>query len=279
MKANDPNILSLMKITNYEGKTIPWEYNLFPDGQVQFKVLKENVEFLKNITSVKDFKLSVKVSLCNPTILDLFNQFKSMFSYPNVTINYFYGARCDKFESGDYYVCNVAQIEIRTNGIVKYLAPHCDEMLDPDDVIFYIPDCINLKDYHSVICPDESAYRRYKKFLNSNHVSVCEKVRDQETGRIISHKVPNHSPNFRKVLVLDDLCDGGATFISVANSMPENVEKHLFIFHGVFSNNALERLTDVFDKIFVSNSLPNYKESKERIADFDNKVVVFDVWE
>jgi hypothetical protein len=35
----------------------------------------------------------------------------------------------------------------------------------------------------------------------------------------------------------------------------------------------------VFDKIFVSNSLPNYKESKERIADFDNKVVVFDVWE
>jgi phosphoribosylpyrophosphate synthetase len=61
--------------------------------------------------------------------------------------------------------------------------------------------------------------------------------------------------------------------------MPENVEKHLFIFHGVFSNNALERLTEVFDKIFVSNSLPNYKESKERIADFDNKVVVFDVWE
>lgn len=270
MKANDPNILSLIQIKDPSGNIIPWEYNLFPDGQVQFKIKK--CYLVQN----NMLNFDVKASLCNPTILDLFNQLR--YTIPNCSfyINYYYGARCDKYTTDEYVVCNVAQKQSSNN--TKYLAPHCNKLLEDSMYEFYIPDCINLNDYHLIVCPDESAFKRYENLIKNHNCMICEKERDQDTGRIISHKIPNFSPNFRKVLVIDDLCDGGNTFISVADSMPSETEKHLFIFHGVFSNNALGKLTEKFDKIFVSNSLPNYKEQMARIPNFEDKVVVFDVW-
>ncbi len=260
-----------MQIKDQHGTIIPWEYNLFPDGQVQFKIKKS---YLEN----QGLSLEVKASLCNPTILDLFNQLKFTLPFCSFNINYYYGARCDKSSTDEYIVCNVAQQHASTEYSTSFLAPHCNKLLESDMYKYYIPDCINLNDYHLIVCPDESAFERYEEFIENHNCMICEKERDQDTGRIISHKIPNFSPNFRKVLVIDDLCDGGNTFMSVADSMPSETEKHLFIFHGVFSNNALEKLTEKFDKIFVSNSLPNYKEQMARIPNFEDKVVVFDVW-
>jgi hypothetical protein len=262
--ANDSEILSLMKITDQNGTVIPWEFNSFPDNQVQFKILKSSVE------SATEFH--VKVSLSNPIILDLFNQCNFSLRLNSVIVNYLYGARCDKGESGDYWVSNVAYQmitrDINNAECIQYLAPHCNQMLNPDDAIYDLPDCVKLSDYDCVIFPDESAYLRFSDQIAGCAFTICKKHRDQESGSIISHKIPDLPEGAKKVILIDDLCDGGATFISVKNALPEHIAADLFIFHGVFSKCAPLRLFKHFDNIYVSNSLPHVEKMKK----------VFDLW-
>ncbi len=274
-----------MKIYRQDGTEVPWDFNQFPDGQVQLKILQSLVSLNESY--------NVHVSLPNTVILDLFNQFLYDFDVPNVTINYLYGARSDKNTSGDYYVSEVPNrifselYASRGYDInVKFLAPHCDNLIQNKTYFSYtfnLPSCVNLKDYDLVIFPDESAYRRYASQLSDSEFLVseflvCQKERDQVTGQIVSHKIPDLPDYVKKVIVVDDLCDGGFTFISLAQSLPPQVEKHLFVFHGVFSNNGLEKVCDEYSKVFVSNSLPNYQDSFELIPNFSDRVVVFDVW-
>ncbi len=269
-----------MKITDSSGNVIPWDYNLFPDGQVQLKILRSLIS--------NNESYSVKVSLPNTLILDLFDQFMADFDVPHVTVNYLYGARSDKDTAGDYYVSKIPhrilnRLLDHNSGVnVDILAPHCDDIIGKQSFLqtnFDLPDCVDLSDYDLVVFPDESAYRRYSSQIGGSSFLICQKERDQETGKIISHNIPALPDHVKKVIVIDDLCDGGFTFISLARSLPDNVDRHLFVFHGVFSNNGLEKVCDSYSKVFVSNSLPNYKESEELIPNFSDRVCVFDVWE
>lgn len=88
-----------------------------------------------------------------------------------------------------------------------------------------------------LICyPDSGAAKRYGELQD---FIVAEKERDQLTGRILGHKLleSKHNLEGKNVLVVDDLCDGGATFKSVAKMLSDqgvtNVD--LYVSHGVFS--------------------------------------------
>jgi phosphoribosylpyrophosphate synthetase len=283
--ANDPDILSLMKITDQNGSIVDWSYNAFPDGQVQGKIPKIAYESSNE-------EISVKVSLTNPIILDLFMQLVYSTSPRKVTVNYLYGARCDKAESGDYYVCNVARkvlndIWTATRNSSDFLAPHCFDLF-ADYMTTYknfnatydLPDCVNLNDYDCIVFPDESAYQRFKDQVIGYKYVICEKHRDQETGNIISHIIPKLPDGTKKVILLDDLADGGKSFENVAEQLSDGVKADLFIFHGVFSNNALERLLKKFNKIIVTNSLPAPEKQKVLLPEEDqDRVIIVDVWD
>ena len=283
IQANDPEITSLMKISNtITGATLPWQFSAFPDGQVQLKVPK---------SAVGDFdQFDVKVSLTNPIILDLFMQLLYSASINRIKINYLYGARCDKIESGDYYVCNVAAKVLEDihdhDGYTRscdFLAPHCLDLVNEysnSKSIYTIPDCVDLSDYDMIIFPDESAFTRYAPQIDGMLYMICEKHRDQESGKIISHKIPALPDHVKKVILLDDLGDALGSFINIAKTTPENVSLDLFIFHGVFTNNALQRGLEYFNKIIVSNSLLAPQKQYEALPDEDkSRVVIFDVWD
>jgi len=278
--ANDPDILSLIKITDQNNKVVEWSYNAFPDGQVQIKIHKNDLH--------DGASFNVKASLPNPIVLDLFYQLMyNSLNYPinSVTVNYLYGARCDKRTSGDYRVANVGyQVLDTIYDIVSdcsFLAPHCvdyfRELGDEDfRPIYTIPDCVDWSDYDCVVFPDKSAHKRYADQLNGKEYVICEKRRDQETGNIISHKIPSLPDGVKRILVLDDLCDYGSSFVNIGKTIPENVKADLFIFHGVFTENAPIRLVEYFDKIIVSNSLPHVNEMVKLVP--QGKLIVFDVW-
>lgn len=279
IQANDPEITSLMKISNtITGVILPWEYNSFPDGQVQLKVPK---------SAVGDFdQFDVKVSLTNPIILDLFMQLLYSESIQRIKINYLYGARCDKIESGNYYVCNVAAKVLEDihdhDGYIRscdFLAPHCLDLVNEyknSKSIYTIPDCVDILDYDMVIFPDESAFKRYAPQIVAMRYAICEKHRDQESGKIISHKIPALPDHVKKVILIDDLCDFGTTFLNIGKTIPEGVKADLFVYHGVFTENAPTRLIEYFEKVFVSNSLPHVMQMQSLVP--AGRLVVFDVW-
>ena len=113
-----------------------------------------------------------------------------------------------------------------------------------------------------LVYPDEGARKRYDPDGSEycKHRIVFEKTRDQSTGKITGHKVADRTPfkGFPKsYLILDDLCDGGATFISIAKVLRvENppADINLYVTHGVFSK-TLEPLHRAGIRVYTTDSL------------------------
>jgi len=94
-----------------------------------------------------------------------------------------------------------------------------------------------IKTESDVICfPDKGAKDRYgEKLSHDGYPSVmANKVRDQVTGRIIAIALERDVCG-KKVLIVDDLCDGGATFILLAKEMQSAKSISLYVSHGIFS--------------------------------------------
>ena len=111
----------------------------------------------------------------------------------------------------------------------------------------------------TIAFPDLGALDRYGGSFHGDTM-IFDKKRDQATGNIVGHKISGGSYDqpFR-VLIVDDLCDGGATFISVAKAIHEEInpstEVGLYITHGIFSRGREHLLNNGISKIFTTNSL------------------------
>lgn len=73
-------------------------------------------------------------------------------------------------------------------------------------------------------------------------------------------------------LIVDDLCDGGATFLALATKLREyGAEKvYLYVTHGIFSK-KYEELKKVIDHIYCTNSvrdIEGYDNSPSLITDY-----------
>lgn len=86
-----------------------------------------------------------------------------------------------------------------------------------------------------LLYPDAGAKLRYEAYKIGP--SVCaDKVRDQSTGNILKVTI-NGSVKSKRVLIVDDLCDGGMTFCLVAWAALAlgAMEIHLYTTHGLYS--------------------------------------------
>lgn len=114
----------------------------------------------------------------------------------------------------------------------------------------YIADAIDDCSPAALFFPDSGASSRYGHLFGipSFHGT---KIRNQFTGEIVDYHV-NKSPSLKSVLIIDDICDGGATFIKAAQALKANgVEKcYLYVTHGIFSK-GLDELKRYFTKIYA----------------------------
>lgn len=116
-------------------------------------------------------------------------------------------------------------------------------------------------DNHDVICfPDAGASERYKYSFNiDTHSHICfEKVRNQGTGEITGLKLLGTTElKGRSILIVDDICDGGMTFIKVAEALkvyePSSVD--LAVSHGIFSKGKQVLHDAGIRNIYTTNSM------------------------
>ncbi|WEY17814.1 ribose-phosphate pyrophosphokinase [Pseudomonas phage SPA05] len=115
---------------------------------------------------------------------------------------------------------------------------------------------------YQIVAPDIGATKRTEQFAKETGARViirCNKKRDLQTGKIEGFEILNPSdidPEL-PLLVLDDICDGGATFRSVAKALRgySEVLPDLFVTHGIFSK-GVDCLLDDFGCIYTSDTLP-----------------------
>jgi ribose-phosphate pyrophosphokinase len=113
--------------------------------------------------------------------------------------------------------------------------------------------------YDTIIAPDKGAIDRAKNVAAIFHTPlvVADKVRDLSTGQITHYEIPRID-GASKVLVIDDICDGGATFELLAKALPVACERHLYVTHGLFSRGT-KHLLEAYDEIITTNSV--YRET------------------
>jgi ribose-phosphate pyrophosphokinase len=84
-------------------------------------------------------------------------------------------------------------------------------------------------------------------------VVTASKVRVQATGHLVTGELSGESVTGKRVLIVDDICDGGATFIGLAAKLREAgaTDVVLFVSHGIFSR-GVRALTDAgISRVFV----------------------------
>ena len=110
-----------------------------------------------------------------------------------------------------------------------------------------------------LISPDGGALKKIYKvaeFLGGIEVVECSKSRNVKTGKLSGFKVYADDLQGKDCLIVDDICDGGGTFIGLAEELKnKNAGKlYLAVSHGIFSK-GFDDLGKSFERIFTTNSV------------------------
>lgn len=86
-----------------------------------------------------------------------------------------------------------------------------------------------------LICPDAGAEKKILKFKRP--YIMCTKVRDTQTGKITRTVVHADDLTGKDCIIVDDICDGGRTFIEIAKELEAKGARsvELYVTHGLFT--------------------------------------------
>ena len=203
-------------------------------------------------------------------------------------IPYILGARSDRrFEKGgtSYLVDVVAPIvNLQKFESVTCLDAHSDvaqgcierlEVVPNYELVKWAIEQIGSSNFR-IAAPDQGATKKVFELAHNLHIDspilFCVKHRDQKTGKILHTEVPlGTCTDNMDYIVVDDICDGGRTFIEIAKEIKRQYTEaihpvdtnsptcriFLVVSHGIFSNHFSE-MNKWLDGIFTTNSITCY---------------------
>lgn len=142
---------------------------------------------------------------------------------------------------------------------------HLESFIDPSKIFNILNDGKDIRrKYDGVISPDAGADKRATAVAQKLGVPLYHgwKKRDVTTGALTGFGVEtlpvytkNGCPQF---LIVDDICDGGGTFIGLAKHIKEyivaNCNIDLLVTHGLFSKGVAD-LRAFFNTIYTTDSI------------------------
>lgn len=263
-----PNQPSFLYTTRFVRKSMvnlsEFSVITFPDGHVHIKSdkdLHKDTTLTASIKSFDDLFLIAQVKKIHPELTKL-------------VITYLLAARADRrFSPGEAIDVEIVCDYIKSLGFkeVAVVKPHSDMvsrvlpdavLIDPTQLLYnhYITETGHKSADTYILAPDENAsgwVRNYNR--DWQPIVVCTKKRDKQTHRV-SVEIPaqfDHVVQGRNnCVIVDDLCDGGATFIDISDKIKViNPKAHVFLVvtHVVFSK-GVDVFAGKIDKIYCTDS-------------------------
>ena len=251
---------------------VPIEQSVFKGGEVHVKVPHEkNIDvahidaFLYNSNDVMALMLTVDA-------LRNINQNVSIV----LTIPYFPYARQDRVcLPGEAFSVRVMANMINSLHVenLTIIDPHskitehylCDaNVMTMADIFWkYCPKIGHGR--YTFVAPDAGAEKKTRALADKLQLPAiyCTKVRNPETLEITETHIPDVDTN-KMYLIVDDICDGGRTFIALSKLLQEkgvpkqNLE--LYVTHGIFSY-GVDLLADNFNHIYCYHAFPDVDRS------------------
>jgi ribose-phosphate pyrophosphokinase len=270
-----------LNLVNQEKSDIKYKINKFPDGQQSVELIdRYKSDSIRIETRLNSF-LDLEILICDTKALRSMSN-KSISLY----VPYFLGSRSDRkfIDGGVNYLKEVIC------PIINSLEFDSVEVLDPHSDV--LEACLNNFVKHSnlylvrqaltkidnkdgaqyrvcLVSPDAGAYKKIfdvAKTFEIENIITASKVRDLKTGAILRTEVPTLDQHKDlKYIIIDDICDGGRTFIELAKVMKESrptAKIYLVVTHGIFSGGFYE-LDKWFEGIFCTNSYEDIKSDTE----------------
>ena len=284
--------MQILNLSNVEKSNIKYTISHFPDGEVQITLgefsHKDPVEVACRITNAEELFILMQVA-------DILNRHDVVW---HLHIYYLMGARMDRvMDFNRPYTLKIVANLIKNLGCrsIYVLEPHSDmtpfilqsENLYPEEERYddFHPTNWNVYRDYLVVFPDKGAYERYDGEWRKGQVdiAIAEKVRNVETGVIESIKILNpevFEGNTKPIMVVDDLCDGGGTFVGIANEIRKYTDKELNIFVTHMVNPVgIRHLANNFDHVYFTNSYKDWKQIWEPnpFVSFPENVTQFNV--
>ncbi len=110
-----------------------------------------------------------------------------------------------------------------------------------------------------IACPDAGAEKKVIKLCQAigytDEIVMCEKVRDVVTGNLKSIKVHADDLQGKDIYTVDDICDGGGTYIMQGEELKKKNcgNRYLVVTHGLFTK-GLDVLKPAVEHIYTTDS-------------------------
>jgi len=110
---------------------------------------------------------------------------------------------------------------------------------------------------------DDLAQFIYSGGYENFDIIQCDKKRNPKNGEIIGFEVHTNDLGGLPCFTVDDICDGGASFIYAAKAIrnKNGGNQYLFTTHGIYSKGFTE-LLDHYNIIFCTNSFSDIPETQ-----------------
>lgn len=262
--------MKTLNLQYFERSDIKYNIISFPDGEVQLNIetplinFKDEIVVKTRITNMNDLFVLLQAA-------DIIERFEIHYY---VQIMYLMTQRTDRlFSYGRPLSLKVMMNMLnQMKGHIQILEPHNIDAIknySPVGAINYTHQAFTKPENCVYMFPDNGAVERY--FTDKIQTKTCyyyfygEKVRDVNTGEIIDYEVycsipeSDYIPN--KFVVIDDLCDGGRTFITAYDKIKEqfpNATIDLEVVHAV-QEGGLRKVCEKFDHVTITNSYARWE--------------------
>lgn len=150
------------------------------------------------------------------------------------------------------WIGGIITVDVHSD-VAKTAAAEYDLMLSSVFPHAEISNAIKASESEVLCFPDKGAMARYYRYFDQPAV-YCEKVRDQLTSEILSLELKSEIDiTGKNVIIIDDICDGGRTFIEVTKLLrSKNVGRvTLYVSHGIFSKGTKILLDSGIDMLYT----------------------------
>lgn len=272
----------IYRIVNALGKKLEWRFIRFSDGTTNVEVLSDKMLFTESPVQ-STFTITADASghegTMDTVIWDLNLLADAVRSFvPACTLNLYFtylpNARADR----RFLPTNANPLQVFVNCINKIgfnevfvEVPHNAGALPAKWHVIEKEIVLNLltrAEPTVIVFPDEGAELRFNYTLQTTKLPkrciTFAKTRDLATGQVTGVKQTSGPSAVKAVnetfVIIDDICDGGRTFVEVGKALKERYpgcKVKLAVVHGIFAK-GLGVLEGIIDEIVVHRLIGGY---------------------